>query len=435
MATHGSMKAFNAQVDDWSIYVERLQHYLIANDVTDAGKKRSILLTVCGTPTYKLLRSLVKDGNLDTTSYDDLVKLLKDHYNLKTSVIVRRFHFNTRTRTSGESIVSYVAALRELALHCEYGDKLAEMLRDRLVCGVNHKGIQRKLLAEADLTYDRAYSLAQMVEASERDSKKLEKPQGQDTPLTATSEHELHYSCSGMSQRSQPARSAGHIKGPTVSCYRCGGAHLAPQCRHKNVICHSCKKRGHLARVWKSKPQQGTQNRTQPQEQDKSKKSTHYMEQSTSEDVEYNLFTLSNKSPEPYRVDVFLNDVLVEMELDTGASVSVINDATYRNIQQQTFVTPLQPTESKLRSYTGEHIKVLGTTQFKVRYRDKELCLSVHVVNAGGPNLMGRDWLAHFEVNLSSLNVLEQHSTPLKEVLDKHAAMFADKVGCLNIHL
>ena len=57
------------------------------------------------------------------------------------------------------------------------------------------------------------------------------------------------------------------------------------------------------------------------------------MEQSTSEDVEYNLFTLFNKSPEPYRVDVFLNDVLVEMELDTGASVSVINDATYRNIQ------------------------------------------------------------------------------------------------------
>ena len=261
MATHGSMKAFNAQVDDWSIYVERLQHYFIANDVTDAGKKRSILLTVCGTPTYKLLRSLVKDGNLDTTSYDDLVKLLKDHYNLKTSVIVRRFHFNTRTRTSGESIASYVAALCELALHCEYGDKLAEMLRDRLVCGVNHKGIQRKLLAEADLTYDRAYSrgLAQMVEASERDSKKLEKPQGQDTPLTATSEHELHYSCSGMSQRSQPARSAGHIRGPTVSCYRCGGAHLAPQCRHKNVICHSCKKRGHLARVCKSKPQHRTE--------------------------------------------------------------------------------------------------------------------------------------------------------------------------------
>jgi len=32
------------------------------------------------------------------------------------------------------------------------------------VCGVNHKGIQRKLLAESELTYDRAFALAQAAE-------------------------------------------------------------------------------------------------------------------------------------------------------------------------------------------------------------------------------------------------------------------------------
>ena len=29
MATHGTMKAFNAQVDEWPIYVERLQVILL----------------------------------------------------------------------------------------------------------------------------------------------------------------------------------------------------------------------------------------------------------------------------------------------------------------------------------------------------------------------------------------------------------------------
>lgn len=43
----------------------------------------------------------------------------------------------------------------------------------RLVCGVNHTGIQRKLLAHADLTYHSAYMLALSVEASERDTKTL----------------------------------------------------------------------------------------------------------------------------------------------------------------------------------------------------------------------------------------------------------------------
>ncbi len=75
---------------------------------------------------------------------------------------------------TGESIASYVAALREFALHCKYRDKLPKMLRDRLVCGVNHKGIQRKLLSQNELTYDKAYALTLSIEASEKDAEKLQ---------------------------------------------------------------------------------------------------------------------------------------------------------------------------------------------------------------------------------------------------------------------
>ena len=80
MATCGSMKAFNPQSEDWCTYEQRLKHYFIANGVTEAGRKRSILLTVSGT--FKLLRSL-SNNQQDTLSYADLVKLLKAHYNPK----------------------------------------------------------------------------------------------------------------------------------------------------------------------------------------------------------------------------------------------------------------------------------------------------------------------------------------------------------------
>ena len=54
--------------DDLTTYPEQLQHYFIANDVGDTGKKRSILLTVCGIPTYKVKDGkLVKDVKLDST--------------------------------------------------------------------------------------------------------------------------------------------------------------------------------------------------------------------------------------------------------------------------------------------------------------------------------------------------------------------------------
>ena len=55
MATHGSTKAFNPAVDDWSAYVKRLQHYFAMNGVTDDEPKASILFTLCGIATYKLL--------------------------------------------------------------------------------------------------------------------------------------------------------------------------------------------------------------------------------------------------------------------------------------------------------------------------------------------------------------------------------------------
>lgn len=50
---------------------------------------------------------------------------------------------------------------------------LDEMLRDRLVCGVNDERIQRRLLAEDKLTFTKALQLAQAMEGADRDTKDL----------------------------------------------------------------------------------------------------------------------------------------------------------------------------------------------------------------------------------------------------------------------
>ena len=110
MVTYGKVKAFNPKADDWE---EQLRCYMIANNITDSAKKRSILLTVCGDQTFKLLQSLVPDGKLDADdlTYDSLVGLLKSHYKKKQTVVVHRFNFNTHARKPSESIADYIAAL------------------------------------------------------------------------------------------------------------------------------------------------------------------------------------------------------------------------------------------------------------------------------------------------------------------------------------
>ena len=57
MATQGSVSEFNS-AQHWRSYAERLEQYLAANDVKDEEKMQAILLSICGSYTYWLMRNL-----------------------------------------------------------------------------------------------------------------------------------------------------------------------------------------------------------------------------------------------------------------------------------------------------------------------------------------------------------------------------------------
>ena len=48
-----------------------------------------------------------------------------------------------------------------------------EALRDRLVCRIQSEAIQKRLLAEADLTLQKAYEVAQGIEAASKQASEL----------------------------------------------------------------------------------------------------------------------------------------------------------------------------------------------------------------------------------------------------------------------
>ncbi|TWW73698.1 hypothetical protein D4764_15G0010940, partial [Takifugu flavidus] len=85
--------------------------------------------------------------------------------------------FDELIQEQGETVMEFVAVLRKLAQDCNYGDKLSEMIRDRLVCGIVDDRIQRRLLSEPDLTFDKALKLAQAIETACKDVKDLQSPE------------------------------------------------------------------------------------------------------------------------------------------------------------------------------------------------------------------------------------------------------------------
>ena len=109
------------------------------------------------------------------------------------------------------------------------------MLRDRLVCGVKDMQLQRRLLAEPDLTFKKAFELAQSTEVAEQDAKDIQRPQTSQQPI-----HKM-----GSKGLTKPP--------PTRNCYRYGGPHAPESCRFKDSECHWCHKKGHIAKVCRSK--------------------------------------------------------------------------------------------------------------------------------------------------------------------------------------
>ena len=73
-----------------------------------------------------------------------------------------------RDQAADETISDFDAALRKLAIHCQFGDTLQEMLRECFVCGLHHHAIQHRLLSESDLTYKKALEILQEMEAADR---------------------------------------------------------------------------------------------------------------------------------------------------------------------------------------------------------------------------------------------------------------------------
>ena len=110
------------------------------------------------------------------------------------------------------------------------------MLHDQIVCGIEDAKIQRRLLVESEMTFDKAFELALASEFANKNAKDLQPA----AKVTLKPIQRL--------QRKQP-----------LSCHHCGGKHKSVDCRHKTAECHNCGKVGYLARMCesKSKPHNG----------------------------------------------------------------------------------------------------------------------------------------------------------------------------------
>ncbi|KAJ8931113.1 hypothetical protein NQ314_016014 [Rhamnusium bicolor] len=151
---------FNADVDMWDIYVERLEQHLTANKIGEESIKVAVLLSSVGQSTYKLLRDLSFPDPLKNKTYEQLCELLKCQFGVHVSVWRERKKFY-EIRQTDETVAEWYAKVRSHAVSCKFGADLSKILKDKLASG---KILDRMCEEEVDKPIEELLSLALKTE-------------------------------------------------------------------------------------------------------------------------------------------------------------------------------------------------------------------------------------------------------------------------------
>ena len=213
---------------------------------------------------------------------------------------------------------------------------------------------------------------------------------------------------------------------------------MAHQYRFKRCTCNGCGKIGHFQ---KSCSQSSSGDGTG---------TTHHADdgehvagavESSLHGEEYEMYTIHG-STAPITVDLQLNGKQVSMEVDTGASQSIMSPETFDKLWDCEAVKPkLSPVKAKLRTYTKEIVLVIGSANVSASCDGVTYELPMWVIPGNGPTLLGRNWLQSIKPNWHEIKKLfSVEASSCAQVLDKFPSLFEPGIGSfmgmkVEIHL
>lgn len=252
-----------AKPQEWEKWIRRFERFRLASNLNASSEDNQVntLIYCMGDEADDILRGLnLTDAQRRT--YHDVRGGLQGFFVVKKNVIYERAKFNMRKQREGESVDSVVTALYALAEHCSYGVLHNELIRDRLVVGLQDKGLSERMQLDADLTLEKAIRMARQSEEVKRQQSCLRGDTSSEASdaksvdrvfKSKTAKNKPHYANSQTNKSHSTQHS--NERGAHSQCQKCGSSpsHSYRDCPANEVKCHACGKKGHYKRVCKSK--------------------------------------------------------------------------------------------------------------------------------------------------------------------------------------
>ena len=413
--------------EKFTTYVARVKLYFTANQIAQE-RQVPAFLSIIGPKLFALTSDLVSPRSPQECSLDELITALNNHFKPQVIVIYERFKFYNRSQEQHENVMSYVAALKSLASTCDFGDRLEEMLRDRVVMGLREEGTQRVLLTERNLTFARAVEIAIAREAAARDVKEFGHKQSNNS---AKEVNIVKTTKTNFAKKPRPVGGKEKPSKPEKPCSGCGKYHWKNDCPFKDKDCFSCKKKGHISKVCLNKGKQNSSSnfqRGQPKAVG-SVETTNTIDNNAREN-EYIFSTQCSTLDNPFYVTLILDkNISMPFQVDTGAARTLISESKFLECFPNT-KPRLWPTKTELKRYGGSKIQVCGEIYVQIELEGTVLHdKPIIVVKDLGPNLLGRDLLPKLNISLSvGENCVQSISD--NSIIGEFPDLFNEEVGC-----
>ena len=404
--------------DDFERWIKALDFYFGSCNITDVNQKKCTLLHLLGMEIQDIYETLPSVEGTDD-AYKEACARLKRYFQPQTNKVYERFKFHELAQQPEEPMASFVSRLRIQASKSGFvTSELDTHICDRAVGGCHSRELRQKLLSQPELTVEKVLLTSATFERSRQEAAAM-------TPMGTS---DVNYSKGGARPKTsaQTQRGPEREKGP---CYRCGEmGHLARKCPYINATCHKCGKKGHLRKKCRTKMVNAVE--------DEGKVDEYDAEARSAKGQAYTMFQMQSaeNATKPIYVMMSIVDRDVHMQIDTGASCSVMSSANFQALLGD--IVKLNASgKPKLSGFGGTPMPVVGQADVEVAYGDQKCILPLVVVEGDRncPNLLGRDWLGRIRLNWHQL--LSVSAPPggagdtLGPVLDKHPGVFEVGLG------
>ena len=361
----------------WDKWTKSLEYYIRASGISDQKQKRAILLHLAGAEVQEIFETLPETGD----DYKTALEKLTAHFNSCKNIAFERHVFRQATQKADETMDAYVTRLRTLSKTCEFGTSLDEMIRDQIIEKCASNALRRRLLRERELTLDNLLLIARSFELADRQALEIEQKFDSSTHLNS-----IERQSESQQSRRNSAKHDNNNRLKSV-CYCCGNeGHRAKdaQCPALNKTCRRCGKPGHFARVCRQttrKPKNDWANARQLEQSDDDSSENECLFTLTANNVHHRSDSLHTLE---------IEHIPVQMLIDSGASVNVLDLETYRLNARKG--VQMMPTNLRVYAYgSTTPLNILGTVSGRVKCNSDEIVAKFVVVpNRHAGCLLGR---------------------------------------------